>query len=108
MHAEVEVTLIAHEIGPKATEQLLARPSCGEELAGNDVAAFVFDSSSPESFREAHLTLMRVAEASGNSLPCVFLAAKDDLAMPHVSRLHFMRREDVILIWLRFGLVTAW
>lgn len=77
-------TLIAHEVGDRELERLLASPRAAEELGSCDVAAFAFDSTSPESFRGAHLAMMRVAEASGNALPCVFLAAKDDLAMPRV------------------------
>jgi Ras family protein T1 len=50
-------------------------------FASCDVAVFLFDSSSPESFREAHRQLQQVASASGDTLPCLLVAAKDDLGM---------------------------
>eukprot|EP01024_Parvocaulis_polyphysoides_P008309 TRINITY_DN12467_c0_g1_i4.p1 TRINITY_DN12467_c0_g1~~TRINITY_DN12467_c0_g1_i4.p1 ORF type:complete len:559 (+),score=103.71 TRINITY_DN12467_c0_g1_i4:79-1755(+) len=46
-----------------------------------DVAAFVFDSSSSESFNRAHELMLQAAEASGHTVPCVFIATKDDLGM---------------------------
>ena len=82
--AEADVTLIAHKISESDLERLLSSSDAAAELASCDVAAFVFDSSSPESFRETHIAMMRAAEASGNSLPCMLIAAKDDLTMPPV------------------------
>eukprot|EP01025_Chloroclados_australasicus_P022079 TRINITY_DN22948_c0_g3_i7.p1 TRINITY_DN22948_c0_g3~~TRINITY_DN22948_c0_g3_i7.p1 ORF type:complete len:685 (-),score=69.15 TRINITY_DN22948_c0_g3_i7:506-2560(-) len=46
-----------------------------------DVAAFVFDSSNIDSFNYAHELMLQAAEASGHTLPCVFIATKDDLGM---------------------------
>ena len=46
---------------------------------------FVFDSTSLASFRTAHQLMLAVAQAAGDALPCVFLAAKDDLGMSQVG-----------------------
>ncbi len=49
-----------------------------------DVGAFVFDCTSGASFEAASSVMEAVAMASGDVLPCVFVAAKDDLGMPAV------------------------
>lgn len=59
-------------------------PSCPSVLAATDFAVFVFDSTSLASFRTAHQLMLAVAQAAGDALPCVFLAAKDDLGMSQV------------------------
>lgn len=64
---------------------LAQSPNCGATLAGTDVAVFMFDSTSLASFRTAHQLLLAVAQAAGDVLPCVFLAAKDDLGMSQVA-----------------------
>jgi hypothetical protein len=53
-------------------------------LAATDFAVFVFDSTSLASFRTAHQLMLAVVQAAGDVLPCVFLAAKDDLGMSQV------------------------
>jgi hypothetical protein len=45
------------------------------------VAAFVFDSSSPESFAAARALMEQVSTLAGCTLPCVLVAAKDELVM---------------------------
>eukprot|EP00793_Prasinoderma_coloniale_P007002 PRCOL_00001834-RA len=53
-------------------------------LESADCCAFVFDSSSAESYRVAHAALLQVAEWSAGTdadLPCLMVAAKDDLGM---------------------------
>lgn len=53
-------------------------------LESVDCAAFIFDASSAESYRVAQAALGRVAEWSartGAELPCMMVAAKDDLGM---------------------------
>lgn len=51
------------------------------ELTRCDVAAFAFDSSSAASFNEAVELLVAVSTAAGDALPCLLIAAKDDLGM---------------------------
>ncbi|KAL6752183.1 hypothetical protein V8C86DRAFT_620246 [Haematococcus lacustris] len=51
------------------------------DLARADVAAFVFDSSSRESFQAAVDLLVKVSSLAGETLPCVLVAAKDELVM---------------------------
>mmetsp|Transcript_28820 Transcript_28820/g.74374 ORF Transcript_28820/g.74374 Transcript_28820/m.74374 type:complete len:1156 (+) Transcript_28820:366-3833(+) len=51
------------------------------DLAKADVAAFVFDASSAESFRAAVNLMVQVSTLAGDSLPCVLVAAKEDLVM---------------------------
>ena len=54
-------------------------------LEACDVAAFVFDGSNIESFRAAQELLVKVALLAGDSIPCVLIAAKDDLGISMVS-----------------------
>jgi Ras family protein T1 len=58
-----------------------AAPGVLEQLARCDVALFAFDSSSAESFSAALELLLAASTAAGASLPCLLVAAKDDLAM---------------------------
>uniref|UniRef100_A0A7R9VF32 EF-hand domain-containing protein n=1 Tax=Chlamydomonas euryale TaxID=1486919 RepID=A0A7R9VF32_9CHLO len=51
------------------------------DLTRADVAAFLFDCSSEESFRAAAEMLVAVSTAAGDSLPCALVACKDDLGM---------------------------
>lgn len=50
-----------------------------------DVAAFVFDGSNSGSFKVAHELLLQLAHLSDDSIPCVLIAAKDDLGISMVS-----------------------
>ncbi|KAK9867983.1 hypothetical protein WJX84_007975 [Apatococcus fuscideae] len=75
------------EVSMNGAESLLTSPTCSEQLAGFDVAAFMFDCSRPQSFQEARVLLEAVATASGNSMPCLLVASKDDLGMnPDLER----------------------
>ncbi len=49
------------------------------------MAAFLFDSSSPGSFQSAAEMMAAVSTAAGDTLPCVLVAAKDDLGMAQVG-----------------------
>ena len=64
-------------------EQLEHKPAALAESC--DVAAFVFDGSSFESFQAAHQLLLKCAELAQDSLPCVLIAAKDELGISMVS-----------------------
>ena len=55
-----EAALIIHEVDAAGAQQMLSMPDCSDELAACDVAAFVFDSSSIQSFRSAHELVMQV------------------------------------------------
>lgn len=50
-----------------------------------DVAAFVFDSSSVKSFQAAHQLLLLCAGLAQDTLPCMLIAAKDDLGISMVQ-----------------------
>ncbi len=52
-----------------------------------DVAVFVFDAADPASFEAAQKLLVGISDAVGNTLPCVLVAAKDDLGLSSVSAL---------------------
>jgi hypothetical protein len=49
------------------------------------VAAFLFDSSSADSFRRAVMMMETISTAAGETLPCAFVACKDDLGMAQVG-----------------------
>ncbi|VFQ98689.1 unnamed protein product [Cuscuta campestris] len=72
-------TLVLHEVPNDAVQKLL---SGKDALAACDVAIFVHDSSSEPSWRRASELLVDVAsngEATGYEIPCLIVAAKDDL-----------------------------
>nr|XP_043610959.1 mitochondrial Rho GTPase 1-like isoform X2 [Erigeron canadensis] len=72
-------TLIMHEVQEDDVKQFL---SSRESLAACDVAVFVYDSSDEYSLKRASELLMDVArrgEDTGYGVPCLFVAAKDDL-----------------------------
>ncbi|CAL8465634.1 g5170 [Coccomyxa elongata] len=86
---EPEATLILREMDDAAAEALLATPAAPgpRALAAADAALFVFDSTDLGSLRAAMQLLHRTAAAAADALPCVLLAAKDDLGMsPEVER----------------------
>ncbi|CAH1443434.1 unnamed protein product [Lactuca virosa] len=72
-------TLILHEIQEDDVKELL---SSKESLAACDVAVFLYDSSDEHSLKRASELLMDVAmkgEDSEYAVPCLLVAAKDDL-----------------------------
>ncbi|XP_073315331.1 mitochondrial Rho GTPase 1-like [Primulina huaijiensis] len=72
-------TLVLREIPEDGVQKLLSNK---ESLAACDVAVFVYDSSSEDSFKRASELLLNVAregEESGFCMPCLLIAAKNDL-----------------------------
>lgn len=55
------------------------------DLSQLDVAAVMFDSAEPASFKHAVELVIGLSERAGESLPIVLIAAKDDLGMSNVS-----------------------
>jgi hypothetical protein len=55
------------------------------DLSQLDVAAVMFDSADPGSFRQAVELVVGLSGRAGESLPFVLIAAKDDLGMSNVS-----------------------
>ncbi|KAK6141404.1 hypothetical protein DH2020_024852 [Rehmannia glutinosa] len=78
-HMGNKKTLILREIPEDGVKKLLSNK---ESLAACDVAVFVYDSSSEYSFKGAVELLSYVArkgEESGFGMPCLLIAAKNDL-----------------------------
>ncbi|GLT36319.1 hypothetical protein SLA2020_107050 [Shorea laevis] len=74
-----EKTLILREIPEDGVKKFLSNK---ESLAACDVALFVYDSSDEYSWKRARELLLDVArcgEESGYGVPCLLIAAKDDL-----------------------------
>ncbi|KAJ4967913.1 hypothetical protein NE237_014614 [Protea cynaroides] len=72
-------TLVLREIPGGAVKSLLSNK---ESLAACDIAVFLHDSSDESSWKRATELLVEVAshgEASGFEVPCLIVAAKDDL-----------------------------
>ncbi|KAK8635926.1 hypothetical protein V6N13_004638 [Hibiscus sabdariffa] len=72
-------TLILREIPEDGVKQLLSNKEC---LAACDVAVFLYDCSDEYSWkrsRELLLDVARQGEDSGYGVPCLLIAAKDDL-----------------------------
>ncbi|CAL5224037.1 g6659 [Coccomyxa viridis] len=83
---EHATTLILSEQSSVDAERMAAG-SGAADLAPCDLAILLFDSSSLESVTEALQLLLSVTLVANNNLPCVMLAAKDDLGMsPDVER----------------------
>ncbi|KAH9312713.1 hypothetical protein KI387_027748, partial [Taxus chinensis] len=75
-------TLVMREISENGVQMFLANK---ESLAPCDVALFVYDSSDEASWKKTAELLVEVAthgENSGFEVPCLMVAAKDDLD-PH-------------------------
>jgi Ras family protein T1 len=71
--------LIMREIDEESVSNLLGK---GNALAACDVAAFVYDISDAVSWKRAVELLVQVAahgETNGYEVPCLLIAAKDDL-----------------------------
>lgn len=79
----VSATLVLREIQQQQTEQIRLDPT--GFLQPCDVAAFVFDGSDLNSLHAAQDLLFRVADLANDTLPCVLVAAKDDLGTSLVS-----------------------
>ncbi|XP_020541243.1 mitochondrial Rho GTPase 2 isoform X2 [Jatropha curcas] len=72
-------TLILHEMPEDGVKKFLSNK---ESLAACDVAVFVYDSSDKYSWKrtcEMLLEVTRLGEESGYGVPCLLVAAKDDL-----------------------------
>jgi Ras family protein T1 len=72
-------TLILREIPEDSVKRLLSTKDC---LSSCDVAIFVYDSSDEYSLKRAAELLFdiaRLGEETGSGVPCLFIAAKDDL-----------------------------
>ncbi|KAL8119527.1 mitochondrial Rho GTPase 1-like [Apium graveolens] len=79
-------TLIMREIPEEVVGQLLSKK---DALAACDIAVFVYDSSDEHSWKRTTELLLKVAshgEATGYEVPCLIVAAKDDLD-PHMEAL---------------------
>ncbi|KAJ6931105.1 hypothetical protein NC652_014570 [Populus alba x Populus x berolinensis] len=75
-------TLILREIPEDGVKKFLSNK---ESLSSSDVAVFVYDSSDEYSWKRSNELLVEVArhgEESGYGVPCLIIAAKDDLD-PH-------------------------
>ena len=79
-----ESTLILSEQSSLDVERMAAG-SGAADLASCDLGVFLFDSSSLQSMTEALQLLLSMTLVANNSLPCVMLAAKDDLGMSQVG-----------------------
>ena len=77
-------TLILSEQSSLDVERMAAG-SGAADLASCDLGVVLFDSSSLHSVTAALQLLLSVTLAANNSLPCVMLAAKDDLGMSQVG-----------------------
>lgn len=72
-------TLILREVNEDSVAELLGGK---DAMTDCDVAAFVYDSSDAASWGRAHELLVEVAahgESNGVEIPCLLIAAKDDL-----------------------------
>ena len=88
------VTLILKEMQEQQVQELEQNPAAFTESC--DVAAFVFDGSSFESFQAAHELLLKCAQLAQDSLPCVLIAAKDDLGISMVSVILYLRTDLLV------------
>jgi len=96
------VTLVLKSFSAEQEQALLAGPSAAapppppppaaaaaakaakNALAACDVACFLFDARDPSSFKSSVNSMVAIATASGNTLPCLFLAQHDAEASPEL------------------------
>lgn len=77
-----QAVLLLREISESSAAKLLRSSAAADvALAEADVAVFIFDCTSLTSWRTAHRLMLAVAQAAGDVLPCVLVAAKDDLGI---------------------------
>ena len=81
---DVRAALILSEQSAADVDRLVTGGGAAE-LASCDLGVFLFDCSSLRSMQEALHLLVEVTQAANNSLPCIVLAAKDDLGMSQVD-----------------------
>ena len=79
--ADTACTLMLHEYEHNVLDSLENEP---EALAPADAAAFMFDSSNAASFKAAHTALLRLANASGDTLPCLLVGVEGSEGMSQV------------------------
>jgi len=75
-------TMILRSVTEEQTRVLLESPGRADELQRCDVATFVFDSCRPDSFKSAVELMVAVSSASGNQVPCIFVALNGGSEMP--------------------------
>ncbi|KAL6768446.1 hypothetical protein ACKKBF_B39160 [Auxenochlorella protothecoides x Auxenochlorella symbiontica] len=83
--APPSVTLLLRPFAEEQGSVLLGSPGARAVLAAADVAAFVFDATSRESFSAAVARMLAVASAADDCLPCVLIAAQDTVMDPTLA-----------------------
>ncbi|TXG63639.1 hypothetical protein EZV62_010633 [Acer yangbiense] len=94
-------TLILQEIPEEGVQKLLSNK---ESLAACDVAVFVYDSSDDYSWKKTKELLIgfaRLEEDSGYGVPCLLIAAKDDLDSKSLTV------QDAARVTLELGIEAA-
>lgn len=76
-------TLVLREMQEAQIQSFEEDPEALQDAC--DVAAFVFDGSNIESFKAALDLLLKLAHLADDTIPCVLIAAKDDLGISMVS-----------------------
>ncbi len=75
-------TLVLREMQEAQIQSFEEDPQALQDAC--DVAAFVFDGSNIESFKAAQDLLLKLAQLADDTIPCVLIAAKDDLGISMV------------------------
>ena len=78
----VMTTLVLREMQEEQIQSFEEDPQALQDEC--DVAAFVFDGSNIESFKAAQDLLLKLAQLADDTIPCVLIAAKDDLGISMV------------------------
>jgi len=78
----VMTTLVLREMQEAQIQSFEEDPQALQDAC--DVAAFVFDGSNVESFKAAQDLLLKLARLADDTIPCVLIAAKDDLGISMV------------------------
>ena len=82
----VSATLVLQEIQPRQVAQIASDPA--RFLQPCDMAAFVYDSRSRESLHAALDLLAQLTDLADDALPCVLIAANDDMSTSKVGAHH--------------------
>ncbi len=78
----VMTTLVLREMQEAQIQSFEEDPQALQDAC--DVAAFVFDGSNIASFKAAQDLLLKLAQLADDTIPCVLIAAKDDLGISMV------------------------
>lgn len=97
LHA-VSATLVLREMQQQQLQSLDRNPA--DFLQPCDMAAFVFDGNSMESFQAARELVMKLSALANDGLPCVMVASIDQAGLVPVSHTSQWHVHILLSMWV--------